>query len=165
MGQEDQLKIFELGKAIFDNGKYEIYLEEVTVNVTRDLAEYYTTDSFDAKEIRPGRKKIDFTIRKARDLSETGMWLTKWFASTYPFTMTLYALNVDEEICHPRAVATLEGCRLSKSQLGNFDASKPVQEDIEGKAYRITWFGFNGERVTTPVCAEGVGAGSGGSNP
>jgi len=157
MAQEDQLQIFELGRIVFDNNK-EIGLEEITVNVTRDLSEYYTTDSFDAKMIRPGRKKIDFTIRKARDLSDTGMLLTRWFASTRAFNITLYALNVGEEMCKPRKVATLEGCRLSKSQIGNFDGSKPVQEDIEGKAYRITWFTKKGERITTPVCGPGGSA-------
>lgn len=152
MAQEEQLKIFELGKVTFDDGQ-EIWLEEITVNATRDLAEYYTTDSFDAKAIRPGRKKIDFTIRKARDLSADGVTLTKWFAWTHAFTMTLYALNVgDDENCTPVKVATLRGCRLSKSQIGNFDASKPVQEDLEGKAMDIVWYAYNGESFTTKKC-------------
>lgn len=154
MAQEEQLKIFELGKASFisPEGVFEIWLEEITVNVTRDLSEYYTTDSFDAKQIRPGRKKIDFTIRKAKDMSREGSSLTRWFAGTTKFNINLYALNVDEEVCSPRLVALLEGCRLSKSQLGNFDASKPVQEDLEGKAHHITWYDYNGNSWTTPIC-------------
>lgn len=155
MVQNEQLKIFELGRIIFNNNE-EIWLEEVTVNVTRDLSEYYTSDSFDAKEIRPGRKKIDFTIRKAKDLSKNGLTLTKFFATTEQFTMSLYALNVQDDLCNPKQVAELTGCRLSKSQIGNFDASKPVQEDLEGKAKHITWFGYNGERFSTPECPYNV---------
>jgi hypothetical protein len=154
MVQDEQLEIFELGKVVFDNNE-EIWLEEITVNVTRDLSEYYTTDSFDAKEIRPGRKKIDFTIRKAKDLSKSGLTLTRWFASTKSFQMSLYALNVKDDLCNAVQVAELQGCRLSKSQIGNFDASKPVQEDLEGKAKHITWFGYHGERFSTPVCPVG----------
>ena len=83
MVQDNTPRIFELGQINF-NGK-QIYLEEITLNVTRDLSEYYTTDSFDAKAVRPGRKKIDFTIRKAKDMTKTGTYLLKWFASTTPF--------------------------------------------------------------------------------
>lgn len=153
MAQDEQLKIFELGKVTF-NGK-QIYLEEITVNVTRDLAEYYTTDSFDAKEIRPGRKKIDFTIRKAKDLSKDGSTLMNWFLHTTKFNMIVYAMNVSEEECKPRPVAALEGCRLSKNQLGNFDASKPVQEDIEGKAMKIKYYDYNNQQYQAAVCPEG----------
>lgn len=156
MVQDEQMKIFELGRIKFDDGAsgaQEIWLEEITVNVTRDLSEYYTTDSFDAKEIRPGRKKIDFTIRKAKDLSKTGLALTRLFATTQSFSMALYALNVEGDVdCNAVQVANIEGCRLSKSQIGNFDASKPVQEDLEGKAKKITWYGANGDHFTTPFC-------------
>lgn len=150
MVQDNTPRIFELGQINF-NGK-QIYLEEITLNVTRDLSEYYTTDSFDAKAVRPGRKKIDFTIRKAKDMTKTGTYLLKWFASTTPFKMDVYALNVEDEMCIPRRVATLDGCRLSKNQIGNFDATKPVQEDIDGKAYRITWYDENGAPISSPVC-------------
>ncbi|SRR5690606_296358 len=153
MAQDDQLEIFELGKVSFD-GK-EIYLEEITVNVTRELNEYYTTDSFEPKDIRPGRQKIDFTIRKAKDLSRTGSLLMCWFANTKKFNMTLYALNVNQEKCKPRKVAELYGCRLSRNQIGNFDASKPVQEDIEGKASRIVYFDKNGRKYETFRCGVG----------
>lgn len=150
MVQENDLRLFELGQITF-NGK-QIYLEEITVNVTRDLAEYYTTDSFDAKEIRPGRKKIDFTIRKAKDLSKDGAYLMDWFLHTQPFQMTLYAMNMGEEECTPRPVCALEGCRLSKNQIGNFDGSKPVQEDIEGKAQKIVYYDENGKTYEAAIC-------------
>lgn len=153
MAQEDQLEIFELGKVSFD-GK-EIFLEEITVNVTKDLNDYYTTDSFEPKDVRPGRQRIEFTIRKAKDLSATGSTLMCWFASTKKFNMTLYALNVNEERCKPRKVAELYGCRLSRNQIGNFDASRPVQEEIEGRAMRIVYFDKNGKKYETFRCGIG----------
>jgi hypothetical protein len=152
MPQEDQLFIFELG-AITINGK-QIYLEEITLNVTRDLAEYYTTDSFDAKEIRPGRKKIDFTIRKAKDMSGAGQTFLDLFLHTQPFQMTLYAMNMANEECNPRPVAALQGCRLSKNQLGNFDGSKPVQEDIEGKAQKVIYYDKDNNIHEASICNE-----------
>ena len=70
----DTPQIFELGKITINSPKYtgDIYVEEITVNSTQDLHTYYTTDAFIAKAVRPGRRKYDFTIKKAEDRTESG---------------------------------------------------------------------------------------------
>lgn len=139
MAQDEAPMLFELGKITVD-GK-SVLVEEITVNTTQDITEYYTTDSFSPKDVRPGRRKFDFTIRKARDLTPSGTLLLKLFVETCPFNMQLFAIV--EQSCGVYAtkkVAILYGCRVSKVGIGNFDQSKPVQEDIEGKAYGIKFF-------------------------
>lgn len=147
--QDEKEMVFELGKITI--GGKQIYVEEITVNTSQDLAEYYTTDSFTPKQIRPGRRKIDFTIRRARDLTPTGSTLLRLFTETCPFPMHLFAIV--EQSCGvfaAKKVAILQGCRVSKFGLGNFDQSKPVQEDIEGKAENIMFFDKTGYRYEFP---------------
>jgi hypothetical protein len=149
MAQEEKEMVFELGKITVE-GK-NVYVEEITVNTSQDLMEYYTTDSFTPKQVRPGRRKIDFTIRRARDLTPTGSTLLKLFTDTCAFPIVLFAIV--EQKCGnfaTKKVAVLQGCRISKFGLGNFDQSKPVQEDIEGKAELIKFFDKTGMEYAFP---------------
>lgn len=124
-------EIFELGKLTLGDGT-QIFVQEVTVNTTRELHQYYTTDSFVSKAVRPGRLKIDFTIKKAKETdSQTFQNL---FETTERFDMNLYALNSGDDVDTPVKLMTLYDCRLGRDNLGNFDTTKPVTEDIEGQA-------------------------------
>jgi hypothetical protein len=127
-----QLNIFELGKITIGGKDY--WVEEISVNASRDLHQYYTTDSFTAKAVRPGRQKVDFTIKKAKELSDLGSEWGTLYEGTTSFDMTLFALNVGDNVNTPQQIMVLRGCRLSKDNLGNFDSSKPVQQDLEGQA-------------------------------
>ena len=142
----DVPKIFELGyitvggqNGTIANGT-QIYVEEITVNTTRELHSYYTTDSFKPKAVRPGRVKYEFTIKKAEDRSESGQGFRKLFEAhtgtgmDEGFNLTVYALNVGDDVNTPTEVFEFTGCRLSRDNLGNFDTSKPVQNDLEGQA-------------------------------
>jgi hypothetical protein len=135
MANQDDLganpKIFELGKITLE-GYPDVYVQEVSVNTTRELHQYYTTDSFVSKAVRPGRLKIDFTIRKAKETDSAVFQVL--FESTIRFNMTLYSLNAGDEVDDPRELMTLVDCRLGRDNLGNFDTTKPVTEDIEGQA-------------------------------
>jgi hypothetical protein len=124
-------QIFELGKLTIE-GYPDVYVQEVSVNTTRELHQYYTTDSFVSKAVRPGRLKIDFTIRKAKETDS--QVFQELFNGTTRFNMTLYALNAGEEVDTPRKLMTLVDCRLGRDNMGNFDTTKPVTEDIEGQA-------------------------------
>jgi hypothetical protein len=132
-------QIFELGMITLSTGG-QIYVEEITINSTQDLHTYYTTDSFKAKAVRPGRRKYDFTIKKAEDRSERGGKFRELFEAdviaggSVEFDMTVYAINVGSDYNNPRGLFKFTGCRLSRDNLGNFDASKPVQNDLEGQA-------------------------------
>jgi hypothetical protein len=112
--------------------------------------EYYTT-ILHSKADPTSRRKIDFTIRRARDLTPTGSVLLKLFTDTCAFPIILFAIV--EQSCGnfaTKKVAVLQGCRISKFGLGNFDQSKPVQEDIEGKAELITFFDKTGMEYAFP---------------
>lgn len=124
-------QIFELGKITLNDGT-QVFVQEITVNTTRELHQYYTTDSFESKAVRPGRLKIDFTIRKAKETDN--QIFQKLFNDTTKFDMTLFALNAGEDVDTPVKLMTLLDCRLGKDNLGNFDTTKPVTEDIEGQA-------------------------------
>jgi len=124
-------QIFELGKLSIE-GYSDVYVQEVSVNTTRELHQYYTTDSFVSKAVRPGRLKIDFTIKKAKETDN--QVFQELFNGTTKFNMTLYALNAGEEVNRPRELMTLVDCRLGRDNVGNFDTTKPVTEDIEGQA-------------------------------
>ena len=133
MGEDDNAnpKIFELGKITIE-GMQDVYVQEVSVNTTRELHQYYTTDSFISKAVRPGRLKIDFTIRKAKETDN--MVFQALFNATTKFNMTLYSLNAGEDVDTPKELMTLVDCRLGRDNMGNFDTTKPVTEDIEGQA-------------------------------
>lgn len=127
-------QIFELGKITIE-GQSDVYVTEITVNITRELHQYYTTDSFISKAVRPGRLKIDFTIRKAKETDS--VVFQQLFETTQRFNMTLYALNAGEDVDTPVKLMTLLDCRLGRENIGNFDTTKPVTEDIEGQARSV----------------------------
>lgn len=120
--------VFELGLLKIKGET--IKIEEITVTSTRDAAERYTSDSYDAAEIRRGRKKVDFTIKRAFDNGR----LSAIFDQGEEFAIVLY----DNDSVPPNPVVKLEGCVLSKDQLGTFSGDKPVTQDVEGKAISRT---------------------------
>jgi hypothetical protein len=120
--------VFELGLMKIKGET--IKIEEITVTSTRDANERYTSDSYNAVEIRRGRKKIDFTIKRALDNGR----LSEIYDNGEEFAIVLY----NNDAVPPVAVVKLEGCVLSKDQLGTFSGDKPVQQDIEGKAISRT---------------------------
>jgi len=120
--------VFELGLMKIKGET--IKIEEITVTSTRDANERYTSDSYNAVEIRRGRKKIDFTIKRALDNGR----LSEIYDNGEEFAIVLY----NNDAVPPQAVVKLEGCVLSRDQLGTFSGDKPVQQDIEGKAISRT---------------------------
>jgi hypothetical protein len=120
--------VFELGLMKIKGET--ILIEEITVTSTREATERYTSDAYDAKEIRRGRKKIDFTIRRAWDHGR----LSEIYETGEEFAIILY----NNDATPPEAVVKLEGCVLSRDQLGTFSGDKVVQQDLEGKAITRT---------------------------
>ena len=120
--------VFELGLMKIKGET--IKIEEITVTSTRDANERYTSDSYNAAEIRRGRKKIDFTIKRAFDSGR----LSEIYDNGEEFAIVLY----NNDATPPKAVVKLEGCVLSRDQLGTFSGDRPVQQDIEGKAISRT---------------------------
>lgn len=115
---------FETGLMMIKGEK--IKIQEITVNASRELTEVYNSDSQDAEEIRRGRKKLDFTIKRALDNGK----LSKMYERGCEFAIVLY----NNDVKPPQPVMVLEKCVLGKDSIGNFDGSKPVTQDIDGKA-------------------------------
>jgi hypothetical protein len=109
-------------------GNTTVKVQEITVNVTREVNEVYTSEKLETDELRHGRKKIDFTIKRALDNGR----LSQIFETGCVFPILLY----NNDTTPPTPLMVLEGCRLSKDSIGNFDGSKPVTQDIDGKAIR-----------------------------
>lgn len=131
---------FETGLMTVNGEK--IKIQEITVNATRELSEVYNSDSHAAEEIRRGRKKVDFTIKRALDNGR----LSRIYESGCEFAIVLYNNDVNP----PQAVMKLEKCVLGKDSIANFDGSKPVTQDLDGKAaYRTLLLD---EVQGTPVC-------------
>lgn len=103
-----------------------IKIQEITVNATRDLNEIYSSDSKDPDEIRDGRKKVDFSIKRALDHGR----LTEYYERGCEFTIVLY----NNDVKPPQKVMVLERCKLGKDSIGNFDGSNAVTQDLDGKA-------------------------------
>lgn len=117
--------------AYFDTGLIKIKgevikLQEVNINASRDINEVYSSDSHDPEEIRPGRKKIDFTIKKALDNGR----LARMYEEGCEFPLLVY----NNDVKPPQPVMVLERCVFGKDSIGNFDGTKPVTQDLDGKA-------------------------------
>lgn len=117
---------FETGLVVIKGEKIPVY--EITVNATRELTPMYFSDSKEVHSIRSGRKKIDFTIRRALD----GRKLSEMYERGCEFTLVLY----NNDVQPPMRVMTLEGCVFSKDQASPFDGNSEVKQDLEGQAKR-----------------------------
>jgi hypothetical protein len=116
--------VFDLGLMKIKGEKY--FIEEITVTSTRENTERYTSDSYQPVEIRKGRLRIEFTIKRAWDDGR----LSKVYEDGTEFQIMLY----NNDVSPPEAVVRLDGCVLGKDQLGTFSGDKHVQQDLEGKA-------------------------------
>lgn len=115
---------FETGLLMIKGEK--IKIQEITVNASRELNEVYNSDSHDPEEIRRGRKKVDFTIKRALDNGR----LSRYYERGCEFAIVLYNNDVNP----PQPIMALEKCIFGKDSIGNFDGSKPVAQDMDGKA-------------------------------
>jgi hypothetical protein len=133
---------FETGLLIIKGEK--IKIQEVTVNASRELTEVYNSDSQDPEEIRKGRKKIDFTIKRALDNGK----LSKMYERGCEFSILLY----NNDITPPQPIMVLDKCVLGKDSIGNFDGSKPVTQDLDGKAASRRLLLDTAQETPTDVC-------------
>lgn len=103
-----------------------IKVQEITIKATRDLTEVYNSDSHSPEEIRRGRKKVDFTIKRFAD----GAKLSNMYEHGCEFAMVVY----NNDPSPPQAVFSLDKCVFGEDSWENFDGSKPVNQTLTGKA-------------------------------
>ena len=124
MANEDATRLWTNGYIIIGKNT-RIEVEEVSIDLSRDLKEYYNSGSNTPATLIPGQEKIDFKVK--RIFSNTT--LTQVYLKRCSFQMVLYNNSSDpgtnttgEEIC------ALSGCMFSKDTL-----------DLSGKALDITF--------------------------
>lgn len=135
MANENATKLWTNGYIILGKNT-RIEVEEVTLDLSRDLKEHYNSGSNTPATLIPGQEKIEFKIK--RIFSNTTMM--KIYQKRCSFDMVLFNNSSDpgtnttgEEVC------ALSGCMLSKNSLGTLGKGEGVREDISGKALDITF--------------------------
>ena len=135
MADENATRIWTNGYLIIGKNT-RIEVEEVSVDLSRDLKEHYNSGSNTPAMLIPGQEKIDFKIK--RIFSNTT--LTQKKKKRCSFSMILYNNSSDpginttgEEVC------ALSGCMFSKDTLGTLGKGEAVTEDLSGKALNITF--------------------------
>lgn len=148
MANEDATRLWTNGYILLGKNT-RIEVEEVSIDLSRDLKEHYNSGSNTPSTLIPGQEKIDFKIK--RIFSNTT--LMQVYLKRCSFDMILFNNSSDpgtnttgEQIC------ALSGCMLSKNSLGTLGKGEAVQEDISGKALDIT---FNIKEIApmiNPAC-------------
>ena len=103
-----------------------IKVQEITIKATRELSEVYNSDSHAPEEIRRGRKKVDFTIKRFADNAK----LSQMYENGCEFAMVVY----NNDPTPPQAVFALDKCVFGEDSWENFDGSKYVNQSLTGKA-------------------------------
>lgn len=126
-----------------------INVEEVSIDLSRDLKEHYHSGVSKPAALVPGQEKISFKIK--RIFSNTT--LVKIYLNRCYFNMVLFNNSSDPgENTQGEQVCALTNCMLDKDSLGSLGKGDPVSEDVSGKALDIT---FNIDEISplvNPTC-------------
>lgn len=148
MADENATRIWVNGYIVL--GKHtRIPVQEVSVDLSRDLKEHYNSGVSTPAALIPGNEKIEFKIK--RIFSNTTMM--KIYQKRCSFSMVLFNNSSDPgENTTGEQVCSLTGCMLSKNSLGTLGKGDPVVEDISGKALSITWNLDEISEMLNPAC-------------
>lgn len=126
-----------------------IMVEEVSVNLTRDLTEKYNAGVRTPSALVPGQEKIDFTIKRVyRDPT-----FTKLYEKACEFPMALFnnSTNPGANTSGDKIFA-LTRCVLSQDNIGPLNGQDFMMEDIQGKALGITFEDKEIAAILNPAC-------------
>lgn len=148
MASDDANRLWVNGYIILGKNT-RIPVQEVSVDLSRDLKEQYNSGVTTPSALVPGQEKIEFKIK--RIFSNTTMM--KIYLKRCYFNMVLFNNSSDPgENTQGEQVCALEHCILSKNSLSGLGKGDPVTEDISGKALNIT---FNIDEIApllNPAC-------------
>lgn len=123
----DATNFFETGYIMV--GKQLLDVEEISINLSRDLNPYHVASQRDPIAQRPGRTKIDFSMKRA--FGDKRM-LSLFY---YGLVFDLVLFNADVE--GGQEIVTLTNCRLSQDNIGPVNGGDIVSEDLQGSASGI----------------------------
>lgn len=115
---------FELG--IMKIAGETIYIEGITVTPSMTVDERYTSDSHIPKEVIKGKKKIEWTVKRAFD----GNKLSQYYEDGTEFEMILYDNDTDPVT----PIMKLSGCLIEKDVFGEMNGDKSVPQELSGRA-------------------------------
>lgn len=120
-------RFFETGYILINGTAFDV--EEISINLSRDLNPYHVASQRDPIDQRPGRTKIDFSFKRA--------FGDKIFLSMFMKNCVFrLALHNNDDPDHPQVVL-LTGCRLSQDNIGPVNGGDIVSEDLQGSASGI----------------------------
>lgn len=120
-------QFFETGYIIVNETIFDV--EEISINLSRDLNPYHVASQRDPIDQRPGRTKIDFSFKRA--------FGDKIFLSMFMRNCVFkLALHNNDDPDHPQIIL-LTGCRLSQDNIGPVNGGDIVSEDLQGSASGI----------------------------
>jgi len=113
---------FETGFILI--GSTRVDCEEITINSSKDSNPYYESGSKDASSIRTGRKRVEFTLRRA--FSDN--IFSKIYESDCEFTLLLFNNDLEE----PQLVMAVQGCKLTSDNIGPVNGQDVVKQEAQG---------------------------------
>ena len=126
----NNFNFFETGYIMIDGHRYDV--EEISINASRDMTPYHVAAQKDPIDQRPGRNKIDFTMKRAF----SDATLANLYDKCCVFDLLLIN-NDDPNAIQP--VVLLRGCRLTQDNIGPINGSDVVSEDLQGVATKRLW--------------------------
>lgn len=126
----NQFNFFETGYIMLDGHRYDV--EEISINSSRDMTPYHVAAQRDPIDQRPGKNKIEFTMKRAF----SDATLSHMYDTCCIFDLLLIN-NDDPDNVQP--VVMLTRCRLTQDNIGPVNGSDIVSQDIQGVATQRIW--------------------------
>ncbi len=126
----NDFNFFETGYIMIDGNRYDV--EEISINTSRDLTPYHVAAQRDPIDQRPGKNKIEFSMKRAF----SDATLSHLYDACCKFDLLL--LNNDDPDS-PQPVVLLTNCRLSQDNIGPVNGSDIVSQDLQGVASERIW--------------------------
>lgn len=148
MATEDATRLWTNGYIIIGT-KTRIPVQEISVDLSRDLKESYNSGNNSPAAIIPGQEKIDFKVK--RIFSNTTM--AKIYQKRCSFNMVLFNNSFDPgDNTEGERVCSLIGCMLSKDSISGLGKGEAMTEDLDGKALDLTWDIDEIAQIINPTC-------------
>lgn len=148
MASEDANRLWVNGYIILGKST-RIPVQEVSVDLSRDLKEQYNSGVTTPSALVPGQEKIEFKIK--RIFSNTTMM--KIYLKRCYFNMVLFNNSSDPgENTQGERVCALINCLLTKVSISGLGRGDAVTEDVSGEALDITWDISEISPLLNPAC-------------
>lgn len=148
MANENSTRLWLNGYLILGKNT-RIEVEEISVDLSRDLKEHYNSGSNKPSTLIPGQEKITFKIK--RIFSNTT--LTQIYLKRCSFDMILFNNSSDPgENTTGEQICALSGCMFEKDSFSGLGKGEAVTEDIDGRALDITFNTNEIAKIINPTC-------------